>query len=257
MTGLAVLLILPLIVVPFFLAIGSAGSYWSRRREERGALFDTFLKRTALIQLKPFELVEFFYMGLSPLAGIALVYFFQEDIKPFGMSMMPTLILYVAVGWSSYWLSRYKKETLPDGVNVFLTYGMLAGAFLYLLLTLHYISPMTVLGVMIFPYLAFPLLAPFPALLYTLREIRQLQDYMNSKEEEKREIPGIHSEEKQLVDQIRWRGMVHSGLTFIGFLACLQLFLLVVFGLPLDSLFLLFAGGEDFLFSFPRSIFDF
>lgn len=167
---------------------------------------------------------EILLMGLAPLVGIILVYAFQKEIKPFDLEYFPLVIPLILVGYISYWVSRIAREDLTESYGSFLMWGMSIGLFFYPILGIHFISSMTVLGVVIFPFLAFALIAPIPCCLFIYTEL---------------ESRNFSFEKK------RWVANPIPLFALVVFLVLVG----IVLGYPTDAILQAFTGGEDFMFS--------
>ncbi len=116
---------------------------------------------------------EILMMGIAPIAGIFLVYYFERDLVPFDLNHFPSLIAYIVFSYVCYWISRFGSSPSSGRMMVIVQHGLAIGILLYLFLFIHYISPLILLGGLVLPYVAFPLFAPLPALLYSWRQMER------------------------------------------------------------------------------------
>ena len=211
-------------------------------------------KSSDMPKVPSWEYPEILFVGIAPIYGIFLTYAFYRDIKPFHIDYAPSLILYILVVYSSYWMSRYYKDKLPVSIVALLPYGIILSFLFYPILIIHFLSPMTLLGGVIFPYLAFPLFAPLPALLYAIREFSILNYFIEKKIEELQEKPEPNFTTYAFASQYRWKADFQSVLIFVCLVLMTQLSL-YAFGQPLNSLWLVFRESQGFIFSAKGSIF--
>ena len=251
---LSLLLIIPIIIIPFVIAIRRNISYW---KQQNGVsigrtevvledVLDTPVQENQIrpvSKLKSWEFPELWFMGIAPLVGMGLVGAFHREIKPFALEYVSSLFLFIMIPYLSYWISRYGKERLSILMNIALSYGMLIGLGLYLALFLHFIAPITILAGAIFSFLAFPLFAPLPALLYNVREIQEQQYHLQI------QIQSNYSWYARL--QLSWRNLVINLIVVIIIIVGL-IFLLSLFGQDIFSIIDVFLEGKGFLFSTTR-----
>ena len=259
------LLMFPLIIIPFCLSIIRYVNYaqWLKGNEPGyNSINDytTILDKPTRLELSyekwkyKWEFPEILFMGIAPILGSFFIYNFQNDIKPFALDYSPTLITYIVLAYVSYWLSRLFKEKLPAVVNMILPYGMLIGLGLYAVLFVHFISVMTIYGGVLLPFLAFPLFAPLPALLYNLRQIKQhnlfnLKQTISLWEQYSESAP-----EKDLFRKLWWHEGFPNPVFVIGFITAIQIVLYQI-GQPFDSLIKVFTESSDFLLSNANLLF--
>ena len=190
---------------------------------------------------------ELVLMGVAPLVGIALVYLFKAEIHPFDLKYAITIGILILMAYFPYWTIRLFRDRISLTVNAMLFHGLVLGQILYILLAIHFISPMTVLGVVIFPYLGFTLLAPALAIFWNWWLLRQHQEYMEAQLEV---VPATEDPDYVRAQKIAWLdwGNHLNWMRLLGVLIVVQV-LLFAFGQPIDAVWEAFRGGEDFLFS--------
>lgn len=164
-----------LLIAPFFLSIWRFAK-WIRLYPENnfyhypeGVLDFAFYENKA--DPAKLDYPEILFMMFAPIAGCIYLPVFKNDIHPFALEHSTSLVAFILISFLSYWLSRFFKNQVSPLIYALLPAGMIIGCVLYLIMAVHFISSMTILGGMIFPYFAIPLFAPIPALLYNIREL--------------------------------------------------------------------------------------
>ena len=242
-----------LIILPFFhsifafiehqkkLALGPENDF----DEDSGYLDEDFLDQPKSKRQTSYP--EILLMGIAPPFGLVLVYGFERDITPYALDYFPSLAVYLLIAYLSYWLSKYYNKEFQIEANLILNFGMLTGCLIYPFMAIHSISEMTLLGAAIFPYLAFPLFAPLPALLFTFRQLEVHQKFI-SRQIQETEINSLN------VNSIRWFNNMYKMNSPVGWLG-LAIFLMVIqsllgfFGQPANAVFLAFLHGSEFFYS--------
>lgn len=248
---------IPLIIIPFVKAIRRNINFWKLDTAMRAPLDQVepdildvpLTTTTSLKQHIPYiihrDFAELLFLGVAPIFGIFLVSAFKNDILPFEIKRQLTLIVFILIPYLSYWLSRYYKAKCSPLVNIFLSYGMLFGLLLYTALFLHFLAPIVLLAGVVFSFLAFPLFAPLPAFLYSLREIRlqQLHLEMYTKE--------VSPWWSFLI--LSWRNSIPNLIFLLLFIGII-LHVLFFFGQPLYAILSAFVNSKEFFFSSPQQV---
>ncbi len=239
------ILAIPLIAMPFCLAIlRFVGFYQQVKQYEDSQEFvlDSLIhsRGESLSFRRGFDFPEFLFMGVSPIIGLFFIKSFSGMISPFDVNAAPTLAVYCVFAWSAYWISRLGKANIPAKLLNILPFGIYIGLLLYPFLAIHFISEITLYG-MLLPFFSFPLFAPLPAWLYTLRELMELRNFKAEKAMESLATLG-NSSRKILNDSTK------HYLGFGAFILLIQV-VLVLFGQEWTSIIDVFTGGEDFFFS--------
>jgi len=246
--GLGMLIGVPLLIVVLIKSVRSNLSYFKKETIPLTMIIQEDLPDTMSAkkrnELRVFAVTfpEFLFMGIAPFVGILSLYLFQEEIHPFSNKYIITLSTYVAITYLSYWISRNYKNKIRLENTVFLSHGMVLGIGVYSLLALHFCSPVTLFGGLVLPFLAFPLFAPLPAILYTCREIKELNIY------QEQEL--LYSEFKNdlTINKFIWRNSNNNIITILLLILLIQSFL-SLFGQPIDSLWRCIRESKEFLFS--------
>ena len=249
-----ILFIVILIIWPFISSIVSFVKHQRKLVNSYNSSFDSidseYLDEDFLDPPKPQKkanYAETLFMGIAPLFGIALIYGFQSEIKPFAIEYFPSLAVYLLVAYLSYWLSKIFRKELPTEANLLLNYGMITGCLIYPFIAVHYISELTLLGTAIFPYLAFPLFAPLPACLFTFSQLQVHQRFIMG-QIKATEINYLNARTMEWYSNLYKIDNPFGLLGFIIFLMIIQS-LLGFFGQPANAVMLAFLHGSEFLFS--------
>lgn len=264
--GFGILISLPLLGVPFILSIVRYINYhkWIKSNDP---LPNTINDYTTVLDeptrlgvayekwIYKWEFPEFLFMGLAPIAGAAFIYIFQKEIEPFYTPYAPTLIVYIIMAYGCYWASRIFKERLPNAINMILPYGMLMGVVLYTVLFIHFLSPLTLLGGAVLPYFAFPLFAPLPALLYTLRQIKQHNRFAITQTSALWATFNQSSPEREWFRQLWWHEGFPNPVFLLGMILSIQIGLYHI-GQPFDAIIEVFRQSKGFLLSNDLSFLD-
>lgn len=194
------------------------------------------------------QVLEIFWCCIAPIVGCINVYAFKEDAKPFDLKTFPVLMALIAFYMLCYWISRtFKNRSSAEGFVV-LAIGLVVGFFINTLLTIHFLSPVTLVGLIICPYFAFPLLAPYIMTFYQWMEIKQLLKCQHERFQQVEKTPKTTWTESQL------RQVAFHRNPIFYFLAGLLLLILTssfwAIGYPMDSLVSTFIDGKEFLFSY-------
>ena len=236
---------IPLIIIPFVMAIIRFYRFFRDLKiiDLDGILDSTEMEVAVYKKKRKYDYPEILFMGISPLLGIIFIFIFRKDIHPFAPEHTLSLGVLVVIAYASYWLLRTRKETLPLSVHLWLPVGMMIGILLYFVLFLHLLSPMILLGAAVFPFFAFPLFAPIPALLYNIKALHLQRTWLL---------------ENEMIDSTVFLGITFKRtpwyrngvyyLLVIGVIIVLQVSLLP-FGQEVDSLIKVFTEGEEFFFS--------
>lgn len=194
--------------------------------------------------IKKYNYAEIISMGVSPLMGIIVSFFFMEMNIPFDPLHAISAITFIAIGYISYWASRGFKKDLPLSINLLLPYGILIGILCYIFLFLHFLSITTLLAVALASIIAFPLLAPLPATFFAFRQFQIQQAYV--KEAIKRQ-----EDSENYID--KWTAFLawNNSTNPFALIACILIILgaLFLIGQPLDGFWQAFRGSHGFLFS--------
>lgn len=191
---------------------------------------------------------EGLYMGLGPVLGVLFSYVFQSELEPFSLSLMPSIAVLILIPWSCYWLSRLGKTWISPLLYAVLPIGMLIGVPVYFIIGLHFISPVSAMGAMVFPYLGFALIAPIPAMLYVIRELKRHSLFFDVKMDKLWYHPMGHTSYYHFLSARNWinRPVFYliAGVSFLGLYAMLSL-------INQDWFFFITAlqDSSDFLFS--------
>ncbi|MEM6724106.1 MAG: hypothetical protein AAF598_08710 [Bacteroidota bacterium] len=191
---------------------------------------------------------EILMIGLGPIVGILLTYTFKTEIKPFDLTYFPSLCVLILLPWVSYWLSRVGKTWISPLLYAALPIGMLIGITIYFGLGLHFVSPLSALGVAVFPFFGFALLAPIPAMLFIIRELKRHSLFFHIKMDGHWYHPMAHTSYFQFLAARNWiRRPAFYLVTLVVFIG-LYAFLAVLNG---NALFLLevVQNSQEFLFS--------
>ncbi|MEO1437830.1 MAG: hypothetical protein AAFV80_19980 [Bacteroidota bacterium] len=195
---------------------------------------------------------EILMMGLGPVVGILLTYIFRTEIKPFDLSYFPSLSLFILVPWLSYWLSRIGKTWISPLLYAALPIGILIGIPIYFGLGLHFVSPLSGLGVAWFPFFGFALLAPIPAMLFLIRELKRHSLFFHVKMDGHWYHPMAHTSYFQFLAVRNWirrpAYYLVALVVFVGLYALLAV-------LNQNPYFLIeaFQNSQEFLFSNHRN----
>jgi|GEM_PF-3846017 len=186
---------------------------------------------------------ELLYNGIAPILGVFFVYYFHKEIKPFDLGHYPTLLAFSFIPFIAYWVMRKMGDGLSVKSLAVIEPSLIFGVVLYLIYGLHFCSQMTLLGLMIFPFLAFALIAPIPAMGFLLRELSVVRSLINQKTDHTLSAPSALKPAFRLREQTK--GYAIFG---VGF-ALLLISLVLLGGQDWDSLIKVFRGGQEFLFS--------
>ncbi len=212
----------------------------TKKQKDPDLVLDHLIKNTTPIPAKKRpSFPEVLYLGVSPILGSMFIYIFKREIKPFDLDNSLTLLMYIVIPFLCYWGVRLWKDKLPDWAVYGSIPGMALGCVLYSVLFVHFISEMTALGVAFLPIFGFTLLAPLPALGFTIREIHKTRAYLNDRIQFK--IDYLQSFSKFTSQQ---KGILAFWLLF-GILQCLMF----LAGQEWNSVILAFTEGKNFFFS--------
>ena len=238
--GFIFLIVIPLIasIVLFFRRRPRAEISWSTLDR---SFIDT---ATSKRWLGPIEVPELLFLLAAPIIGGIFIYVFQRDIEPFAVEHAPSLLLFYLPAMGAYWWARFRRAELKAQERAIIPYFLLVGMGIYALLFLHFISPSTLLGGIIFPYFGFPLYAPLPAFLYTYRLWVDLQP---KAEEDDPYVASEISNDSEWSPYF-WRGSMLNWMVLVACLLALYLGQLLL-GQSLYSIVAAFTEGQDFLFS--------
>ncbi len=260
------LLAIFIILIPFIKSITSfnrfvRGEHQPTRRQVSPTNYDFILDVDDYEEAKPetvsissWEFAEFLFVGVAPLLGVGLIYIFYSEIKPFHIEYVPIVGAYVFIGFLSYWFSRFFKEQLPIFIVALLPYGIGIGILLYIILIIHFISPMTLLGGALLPFLGFPLFAPLPALLYSIREMRILIPHLHNRIYISENSIDYTETGIQFASNISWHNSLQNWALLGVFILGVQA-IFYSFGFPLESIWLALREGEGFFFSKTNFLF--
>ncbi|MFK8101786.1 MAG: DUF6688 family protein [Saprospiraceae bacterium] len=253
---------IPLIIIPFVKAIRRNINFWkidaaistpTAQLDFGDDILDVPLTTTATLkQHIPYlinrDFAELLFMGISPILGIFLVGAFKSEILPFEIKQQLTLVVFILVPYLTYWLSRYYKANFSPLANVFFSYGMLLGLLLYTALFLHFLAPIVLLAGVVFSFLAFPLFAPLPAFLYSLRELRLQQLHLATYTKDANPWWSF------LI--LSWRNSIIN-LIFMLLLITIIIYVLSFWGQPFYAILSAFLNSKEFFFSSPNTVFFF
>jgi len=193
--------------------------------------------------LKKYNYAEIISMGLSPLMGVIVSFFFMEMNIPFDPLYAASAITFIAIGYVSYWVSRGLRKSLPLSINLLLPYGILIGIFCYIFLFIHFLSLTTLMAMAFASIIAFPLIAPLPATFFAIRQFQIQQLYV--KEEIKKQ-----EDSENYIDHwtafFAWNNSINP----FALIACILIVLGALFFVdqPLDGFWQAFRGSQGFLF---------
>ncbi|MEM7103285.1 MAG: DUF6688 family protein [Bacteroidota bacterium] len=254
MLGINVVFVVILILVPFVLCIWRFARFATGLRQARNLsdvadFYPIGKKRQLLNHRIRVDFPEFLFMGVAPVLGSMFIYYFRHDIHPFAIDHTPTLLAFISVAYVSYWVSRLAKRRISPLLYAILPLGMLIGCLLYGAMFFHFISGMTILGAVVFPYYAFALYAPIPALLYNVRElILHNRYYMDKMHGDSWYHPVRQSGIFKFLSKGAWAFRPTYYLLLLPTIFTLQA-LMLQFGQEPMSIIHVFTEGKDFLFS--------
>lgn len=194
--------------------------------------------------IKRWSYAEAISMGVAPVMGVIVSFFFSEIKVPFDPLYSASAITFIAVGYVSYWLSRRFRTDLPLSINLLLPYGILIGIFCYIFLFLHFISLSTALALAFASLIAFPMLAPLPATFFALRQFQIQRAYLKKSIKQK-EDSGEYID--NWTRNLSFNNFVNP-LVLAGIIISI-LGILFLAGQPLDGFWQAFRGSHGFLFS--------
>ena len=191
--------------------------------------------------IKKWDYAEIIAMGIAPIMGVILHFVFTDMKIPFAPQYAISAISFIAIGYCSYWLSRGFKNRLSLIANLILPYGIVIGVLSYIMLFVHFMSLTTLLAMGFVSIIAFPLIAPLPAIIYALRQLKIQVEYLQKQ-------MGEGFQTSNWIKGLRWNFDFINLLYLIGFVSIIQIFLMIL-GQPLDGFWLAFRESEGFLFS--------
>ncbi len=196
-----------------------------------------------------FKIGEFIFMGVSPIYGLVLTPIFNKELEFFNLEYYPTLIIFTLIPYLAYWFSRYDKSKFSLVSLTLAQYGILSGVGLYALLFFQFFTPLTLLGLAIFPYFAFPLFAPAFAIYYSIKELKSLRDHLDLNLEH-RAIKNIDTDHSFLfANKFIWnRNITNFKMLYVFTFS--MVILMMFFKQPMHSLFLLIDLEHNFLLEF-------
>jgi len=209
---------------------------------------DTYEVKTKKHQVASWEFPEILFMGLAPPCGVFMIYYFYRDIQPFHIDYAPVLGIYIFAGYISYWLSRYGKKNISISLAASLPYGIVIGIILYCILFIHFISQLTLLGGAILPFFGFPLFAPLPALLYSIRELKILTTHLHEQFDQSEDSIEQQSGNISFARNLLWQNSFQNWGLLIILIFIIQA-VLFLFGFPFESIWLALRESGGFLFS--------
>lgn len=236
-----------LIVYPFIKAISRVSNFFSGENKRKTSP-DTVLEQLIINaetnkKRNPIDYAEVLFLGVSPIAGSIFIYVFQDSILPFAIPHALTLLVYTAIPYFSYWGSRLFKDQIANWLLYACYAGMIMGVVLYTAMSLHFISQMTLAGIGILPIFGFTLLAPVPAIGFSLEELTRLHHYLDDLLISRLEFNDAIQRVVKTVSSKR-KGLI----LFFSGMVVLQL-LLILSGQKWNALFLAFLESENFFFS--------
>lgn len=187
---------------------------------------------------------EFLFNGVSPVLGSIFIYMFNREIKPFDLNHSPTLLAFSILPFVAYWLMRIGNgQLLSIKKLAILESSLVFGIILYFAYGLHFCSEMGLAGVCFLPVFGFALIAPFPAMVYLMRELIVIKSTIRTKTDNALATPSILKPGFRISDRVK------GYLFFAAIIFVLKVTLIAIGGQEWDSLIQAFTGGRDFLFS--------